>query len=35
VVGERNEDGFSALTLESEALGGVEAIFVPEAGMVC
>jgi aldose 1-epimerase len=35
VVGERNEDGFSALTLESEALGGIEAIFVPAAGMVC
>lgn len=35
MVGERNEDGFAALTLESEALGGVEAIFVPEAGMVC
>jgi galactose mutarotase-like enzyme len=35
VVGERNEDGFAALTLESEALGGIEAIFVPEAGMVC
>jgi aldose 1-epimerase len=24
-----------ALTLESEALGGIEAVFVPEAGMVC
>jgi aldose 1-epimerase len=35
VVGERNEDGFAALTLESAALGGIEAIFVPEAGMVC
>jgi aldose 1-epimerase len=35
VVGERTEDGFPALTLESEALGGTEAIFVPEAGMVC
>jgi aldose 1-epimerase len=35
MVGERNEDGFAALTLESEALGGIEAIFVPEAGMVC
>jgi galactose mutarotase-like enzyme len=35
VVGERNEDGFPALTLESEALGGIEAIFVPEAGMIC
>jgi aldose 1-epimerase len=35
MVGERTEDGFAALTLESGALGGVEAIFVPEAGMVC
>jgi aldose 1-epimerase len=35
VVGERTEEGFPALTLESEALGGLEAIFVPEAGMVC
>ncbi|HEX4668601.1 MAG TPA: aldose 1-epimerase [Solirubrobacterales bacterium] len=35
MVGERNEDGFPALTLESEALGGIEAIFIPEAGMVC
>jgi aldose 1-epimerase len=35
MVGERNEDGFSALTLESEALGGIEAIFIPEAGMIC
>lgn len=35
MVGERNEDGFQALTLESQALGGVVAIFVPEAGMVC
>jgi aldose 1-epimerase len=35
MVGERNEDGFAALTLESEALGGIEAIFVPEAGMIC
>ncbi len=35
MVGERNEDGFSALTLESEALGGIEAVFVPEAGMIC
>jgi aldose 1-epimerase len=35
VVGERNEDGFPALTLESDALGGIEAIFVPEAGMIC
>lgn len=35
MVGERTEDGFAALTLESEALGGIEAIFVPEAGMIC
>ena len=35
MVSERSEEGFPALTLESEALGGVEAIFVPEAGMVC
>jgi galactose mutarotase-like enzyme len=35
VVGERIEDGFAALTLESGALGGLEAIFVPEAGMIC
>jgi galactose mutarotase-like enzyme len=35
VVGERTEEGFPALTLESELLGGVEAIFVPEAGMIC
>src|SRR4051794_41944726 len=35
MVGERTEEGFSALTLESEAPGGVEAIFVPEAGMIC
>lgn len=32
MVGERNEDGMAALTLESEAL---VAIFVPEAGMIC
>lgn len=35
MVGERIEEGFAALTLESEALGGIEAIFVPEAGMIC
>lgn len=35
MVGERTEDGFAALTLESRALGGLEAIFVPEAGMIC
>jgi aldose 1-epimerase len=34
MVGERTEDGFAALTLESAAAGGVEAIFVPEAGMI-
>jgi aldose 1-epimerase len=32
VVGERTEDGFPALTLESDEL---VAVFVPEAGMVC
>lgn len=31
MVGERIEEGFAALTLASEALGGIEAIFVPEA----
>jgi aldose 1-epimerase len=35
MVGERSEEGFPALTLESGALGEVEAIFVPEAGMIC
>jgi len=35
MVGERSEEGFQALTLESSALGGIEAIFVPEAGMIC
>jgi aldose 1-epimerase len=35
MVGERSEEGFPALTLESRALGGIEAIFVPEAGMIC
>src|SRR3954470_13251380 len=35
MVGERTEEGFAVLTLESGALGGVEAIFVPEAGMIC
>lgn len=35
MVGERTEDGFAALTLESGALGGIEAIFVLEAGMIC
>jgi galactose mutarotase-like enzyme len=35
MVGERSEEGFVALTLESDARGGLEAIFVPEAGMIC
>ena len=35
MVGERTVDGMSALTLESAALGGIEAVFVPDAGMVC
>jgi aldose 1-epimerase len=34
VVGERTEEGLAGLTLESEALGGIEATFVPEAGMI-
>jgi galactose mutarotase-like enzyme len=35
MVGERIEEGFAALTLESDARGGLEAVFVPEAGMIC
>jgi hypothetical protein len=35
MVGERSEEGFAALTLEGDARGGLEAVFVPEAGMVC
>jgi aldose 1-epimerase len=35
MVGERSEEGFAALTLEADARGGLEAVFVPEAGMVC
>ncbi len=35
MVGERSEEGFAALTLESNARGGLEAVFVPEAGMIC
>jgi aldose 1-epimerase len=35
MVGERSEEGFAALTLEGAARGGLEAVFVPEAGMVC
>ncbi|HVX34071.1 MAG TPA: aldose 1-epimerase [Solirubrobacterales bacterium] len=35
MVGERSEDGFAALTLESDARGGLVAVFVPEAGMIC
>jgi aldose 1-epimerase len=34
MVGERNEDGMAALTLDSSAAGGVVATFVPEAGMI-
>jgi galactose mutarotase-like enzyme len=34
LVGERSEDGMAGLTLESAALGGVVATFVPEAGMI-
>jgi aldose 1-epimerase len=35
MVGERSEEGFAGLTLESAARGGLVAVFVPEAGMVC
>ena len=35
MVGERSEEGFAALTLESGSRGGLEAVFVPEAGMIC
>lgn len=35
MVGERTEEGLPALTLEGDALGGIEATFVPEAGMIC
>jgi galactose mutarotase-like enzyme len=35
MVGERSEEGFAALTLEGAARGGFEAVFVPEAGMIC
>jgi len=35
MVGERIEEGFAALTLEAEGRGGLEAVFVPEAGMIC
>lgn len=34
MVGERTEEGLSGLTLVGEALGGIEATFVPEAGMI-
>jgi aldose 1-epimerase len=35
MVGERSEEGFAALSLESNARGGLVAVFVPEAGMIC
>jgi aldose 1-epimerase len=35
LVGERTEDGMAGLSLESGALGGIVATFVPEAGMIC
>jgi aldose 1-epimerase len=35
MVGERIEEGFAALTLEADGRGGLEAVFVPEAGMIC
>ena len=34
MIGERTVDGFSALTLSTPAAGGIEATFVPSAGMV-
>ena len=34
MVGERTEEGLAGLTLESAAHGGIEATFVPEAGMI-
>ncbi len=34
MIGERNVEGFTALTLASDGQGGLEAAFVPEAGMV-
>ena len=34
LVGERSEDGMAGLTLESAALGGLAATFVPEEGMI-
>jgi aldose 1-epimerase len=34
MIGERTVDGFPALTLGSAAAGGIEAAFVPSAGMV-
>ena len=34
MTGERTVDGFSALTLSSREAGGIEAAFVPGAGMV-
>ncbi len=34
MIGERTIDGHEALTLSSDALGGIEAAFVPGAGMV-
>src|ERR1700761_4682718 len=35
MVGQPNGGGFAALTLESDARGGLVAVFVPEAGMIC
>jgi aldose 1-epimerase len=34
MIGEREVDGFAALTLASDGADGIEAAFVPEAGMV-
>ena len=34
MIGEREVDGFAALTLASDGADGIEAAFVPDAGMV-
>src|ERR1700749_4548318 len=35
MVGDGSEEGFAARPLESDARGGLVAVFVPEAGMIC
>jgi hypothetical protein len=35
MIGEREAEGFAALTLASPGAGGIEAAFVPRAGMGC